>query len=265
MLTEERFPWTGIYYGPSSTKQTSKGPTAEALKRAMIRLGYMTGKIDDTDDIYNANLEAAMSDWQQNVGILPPAGQYGKPSWLKMRAQKIPNAPHKGEWAMDEYALALVRNEHVAKQKPTLCYPFVQGVRSSVCQGLHPTAGFPGNWAIDFCASPGTTVVAVEAGLVTKLSGHPPSDDTSDAMGIFGWSTHVITPNGYHYFYTHFGRRAPGIRVGLQVDVGRSLGMVGDQHYRPDHAHVGCSSPLGQADARAHILRVSRAKRIPAL
>lgn len=260
-LTETQFPYTGPYYGPGDKRGLDKGPTAEALKRAMARLGYMPWT--QFDDIYNQNLQSAMADWQINAKVGTATGQYGKASWTKIRSQKIPNGPHAGEYALDGYAIALVRNEAIHNQKPTLCYPYPIGEGGGICQGLHPTAGLLGNWAIDFCDTPGARVLAVEAGTIQKLSGHPPADDTADAAGTFGWNTYIRTSAGYVYFITHLGWQNPKFKVGVKVVPGDVIGKVGDQHYRPDHCHYGVTSPLGVVDAMLRITAVSKAPRIP--
>lgn len=262
MLTETQWPYTGAYFGPADSRGPDKGPTAIALKRMLKRLGRFEGEFEDFDEHYNQQLQSQFADWQRDSGIIPASGNYGKASWEKARATKLVEGPHAGEYAMDGYGLALIRNEALTKQTVKLCYPFPVGEGGGVCQGLHPTAGLPGNWAIDFCDTPGARVLAVEAGKIQKLSGHPPSDDTADAMGVFGWSTYIRTPIGYVYFITHLGSRTPGLRVGSKVEAGDAIGRVGDQDFRPDHAHVGVTSPLGQDDARRKILLVANAPRV---
>jgi murein DD-endopeptidase MepM/ murein hydrolase activator NlpD len=128
--------------------------------------------------------------------------------------------------------------------------------------GLHPTAGVPRNWAIDFVCHAGLGICAPEAATVTRFSGHDPSDDTADRTGVYGWTTYLTTPAGYVYFITHQGRRYPTLRVGDHVRAGDLIGFVGDQRYRPDHAHVGVTSPKSEADAKARITAVSKAPRV---
>jgi murein DD-endopeptidase MepM/ murein hydrolase activator NlpD len=160
-----------------------------------------------------------------------------------------------------EYAAA-----HAPPLPPQMFYPVPEGYSGGVCQRYHRTAGdvqagFAENWAMDFCFPPGTPLVAVEAGEITKLSGHPPWEDTWDSQGVFGWSVHFETPKGYHYYVTHLGWRAP-LLVGMSVQAGDTIGRVGDQHFRPDHTHYGVTSPHGRADAQARILKVSTSPRI---
>jgi murein DD-endopeptidase MepM/ murein hydrolase activator NlpD len=152
--------------------------------------------------------------------------------------------------------------EQYAKAHPvlTIVYPLASS-HAYTCQGLHETAGLLGNWALDFCASPNVNIVAPEGGVIQKLSGRHPSDDTGDAFGIYGWSVYLRTPVGYVYYLTHLGWRA-NLQVGQRVGVGQLLGKVGDQQFRPDHLHCGVTSPLGERDARHRIEAVARAQRL---
>lgn len=160
--------------------------------------------------------------------------------------------------AFDAYGLSLLTR--YAASRPTVVFPTPKGSATYVCQGLHETAGLLGNWAIDFCAPARTPVVAVERAKVAKLSGSDPDDDRPEPAGVYGWSVHYATADGYRYFLTHLGRRETLI-AGQQVQPGDVLGWVGDQEFRPDHVHLGVTSPLGERDARKRISAVSEAPR----
>lgn len=162
----------------------------------------------------------------------------------------------------DAYAVELMNNYIDAHPVSSLVYPVPLGQMASICQGLHPTAGLEEFWAIDFCCVPLTTIVAVEAGTIYKLSGKAPNQDTYDKSGVFGYSVYFRSAAGYRYYITHLGTRAKGLKVGMHVSVGDTIGRVGDQVYRPDHCHYACSSPVSQADAKKRITAVSRAPRI---
>jgi murein DD-endopeptidase MepM/ murein hydrolase activator NlpD len=161
---------------------------------------------------------------------------------------------------MDALALKYVRDDALKR-----VYPHPLGALSEVCQGLHPTAGLYGNWAIDFCAPGGTKVLAVENATITKLSGRDPASGANQTIGIFGWSIHYETPEGYRYFSTHYGSRSP-LQVGQHVDAGQVVGTVG--HWPGDesrsHTHLGVTSPLGTADAKKRITDISTATKIAA-
>jgi hypothetical protein len=259
MLSTTQFPYTGPCYGPGA-KQTLNRPTVKGLKRAMIRLGFLNQQIGQETDDYGPQLKAAMARWQKSVA-LQATGNYGKGSWLGLRAQKIPaGRPHAGQWAMDATALADVREDLL-----TICYPHPLGSSSTVCQGLHQTAGIPGNWAIDFCAPGGTRFLAVERGTISRLSGSSPSLPPNNTIGIWGLSLYLKTGMGYEYFATHFG--AINVKVGQVVECGQAIATVGSWPGDPgrSHTHLGVTSVKGEADAKAKITAVSRAARVAPL
>lgn len=102
-LTAAQFPYTGPY-GLASSGLKSKGPTAEALKRAMGRLGLMPW--NDYDQHYNQPLADALAVWD------PGKTGYGEGRWQKIRAARVPaELPHAGELALDAYAVKLVQDE----------------------------------------------------------------------------------------------------------------------------------------------------------
>jgi hypothetical protein len=172
-------------------------------------------------------------------------GDGGGPNWQ--------NAERKGDQLMADLLKASVQ---------TLVYPIANPDFNVFEGGLHETAGVNGNWAIDFICKAGLGIVAVENATITRFSGNDPSDDSSDAQGVYGWSTWYTTPTGYKYFCTHQGRRYPTLRVGMKVQAGDLIGFVGDQRYRADHLHLGVNSPKGEADAKARIQAVARAPRV---
>lgn len=105
MLTEAQVPYTGPYGLAEGPIPKSKGPTAEALKRAMSRL-EMGIEWRDFDQHYNKALEDALDKFD-------PGGKngYGDGRWKKLRAAKVTKGEHKGEWALDRYARTLIQNE----------------------------------------------------------------------------------------------------------------------------------------------------------
>lgn len=161
----------------------------------------------------------------------------------------------------DAKAIELMNKYIDANPVAAIVFPVPEGEMASLCQGLHQTAGLAGNWAIDICCVPRTTIVAVEPGVITKLSGHDPNNDTWDSQGVFGWTVHFRTPANYRYFVTHLGWRS-ALTVGMKVEVGDTIGRVGDQRFRPDHVHYGVTSPVSEADAKKRITVVSKAPRI---
>jgi hypothetical protein len=172
--------------------------------------------------------------------------------------------PGKGTfWAPAMKALREVEAELRDPPRPKLVFPIAADPSIDVLVGLpHETAGINGNWARDFICHAGLGIVAVEAGVITRFSGRDPSDDQADRDGVYGWSTYYRTAAGYTWYATHQGRRYPTLRVGMHVQAGDLIGFVGDQRFRSDHLHQGCTSPKSEADARARIDAVARAPRV---
>ena len=260
-LTVKNFPNTAPRYGPSHPDGPSiNSPTVKGIKRGMIRSGYLAQRLGDETDDFGPDLEDALKKFQRNAGV-QASGQYGRTTWTLLRSAIVPaEFAHAGEYAMDSKALSLVRADAFV-----MCYPHPVGALSEICQGLHQTDGITGNWAMDFCAPGGTKVVAVERAIITRLSGHDPSDGANQTIGIFGWSIYYKTADGYEYFSTHYGSRA-SLRLGQVVEVGQVVGTVG--HWPGDesrsHTHLGVSSPLGIAAAKKRITEISRAQRVAA-
>lgn len=231
-------------------KEGDKGPAVEAAKRAVYRClndpakwkgftGQKQTQRRTFGPFFTKDLALA-----QNLVTAGKPGVFDEPTLRSLEGV-----------AFDQLARKLWLQQFPAPLE--LCYPLLAG---RVCQGLHETSGLAGNWAVDFCAPPGTTIVAPEKATVVRLSGHDPNEDTWDSQGVFGWTTYLLTPQHYTYFITHEGSRS--VRVGQTVMAGEPVGKVGDQKFRPDHAHVGVSSPLGPTDAKKRILAVSTAPRI---
>lgn len=149
-----------------------------------------------------------------------------------------------------------------APPRPRLVFPIADPDAHVFVGGLHETGGLPGYWALDFICKAGSGVVAPERATVTRFSGHDPNDDRADSIGVFGWTTYLVTPTGYQWFLTHQGARLPTLKVGQRVEAGDLLGFVGNQRFRPDHLHAGVSSPKGAADAKRHVTAVSKAPRV---
>jgi murein DD-endopeptidase MepM/ murein hydrolase activator NlpD len=233
-------------------KSGMSGLDVEAAKRAIHRwngtLAEFNAKTDAVRRYFQLTFVPLVKRVQQQAGI-PQTGVIG---------------PDTHEWLLangwyDSFALRLLELDQQLND-PQMVRPIPKGWKFSICQGLHETGGIPGNWAIDWCAAPNTPVLSPEPGWVVRLSGRPPSDDTSDALGVFGWSIYIETKAGYRYFITHLGRRS--VKAGQKVAAGDTLGVIGDQHYRPDHVHCGLSSPFGPADARKRITRVSQSPQV---
>jgi len=226
----------------------------------MIRLRYLDQQLGSETDDFGSALEEAMRTWWREEGGVGPWRAYGRGSWLMLRSAKLTVGPNKGQYAADALARSYVQQDALKR-----VYPHPVGALSQVCQGLHPTLGITGNWAVDLCAPGGTKVLAAEDATIHKLSGHDPAEGADQTRGIFGWSIHYETANGYRYFTTHYGARSP-LRLGQAVSAGQVLGTVGSWPGDPSrsHTHIGVTSPLGAADAKKRILEIAAAPRVAA-
>jgi murein DD-endopeptidase MepM/ murein hydrolase activator NlpD len=204
----------------------------------MSRLGFLEWS-EDFDEFFNQPLSHALDKWD------PGHSGYGEGRWTKIRAAKVPaGMPHAGEYALDDTAQQLIRDDYKEQHPPpppypSLVYPHDKNFQS-VCGGfLHQTGGISGNWAYDFLAGPGTPVLAPEDGTVSRTSGHDPSSGLHGSnQDVFGWSIYLKCTYGF-YYATHFGRLT--VAGGEKVRVGEVMGYVGDwPHDRPrSHTHLG--------------------------
>lgn len=230
------------------------GPDVEGVARALARAGFLEGlpklmsKTPGFRRTYNASKRQAVNRARARIKQ-PQTGIYDR---------RVHGYLERLD-AFDGYAAKLMHDYRAA---PALCFPIAGPDTIVHVGGLHETGGLPGNWALDFLCASGSAVVAPERATVTRFSGSDPSDDRADSIGVFGWTTYLTTPAGYMWFLTHQGARLPTLTLGQRVEAGDLLGYVGDQRYRPDHLHAGVSSPKGPADARKHVLAVSRAPRV---
>lgn len=145
---------------------------------------------------------------------------------------------------------------------PRPIYPHPKGEFFSRPSYIHETGGLDGNYALDFMAPGGTTIVAVQDCEVYHFSGHDPRNGTyrngvPDPRGdVFGWTTYFRVPDGY-YFLTHQAERL--IDVGKWVKKGTPIGIVGHWPHDPgrSHSHLGFTSTKGHAASIKRIQKVS--------
>jgi hypothetical protein len=241
---------------PRTLKQGDRGPAVEAAKRSVYSfLG------DDWS-------------WRQMVANPLMVRRYFGPLFVGRvkQAQKIMELRQTGvvgpwTWealeaagAIDLYSKHLLAIDEA--RNPSVVNPIPIG-HSAYTGALHPTAGLPGNWALDWLASAGTPVVAVERAKIRKLSGRDPALGADQQIGIFGWSIHYETPAGYRYFSTHYGRRE-NLTVGQVVEAGERVGWIGLWPGDPgrSHVHLGVTSPFGERDAKKRIRSVRDAPKV---
>ncbi len=79
----------------------------------------------------------------------------------------------------------------------------------------------------DIFAEPGTPIVAVTDGIVERVGW----------TFYSGWRVGVRDADGNYWFYAHMRRYASGIRPGVRVDAGTTLGEVGNTGYGEAPGH----------------------------
>ena len=140
MLTEKQVPPT-YPYGLASSGLKSKGPTAEALKRAMSRLGFMPW--GDFDQHFNQPLSDALAEWD------PGHTGYGKGRWEKIRATRVPKGmAHAGEYALDGPAVNLIRDEYEDLHPPPPVAPPVASLHPSLWAAYAEALATPGLFSL---------------------------------------------------------------------------------------------------------------------
>ena len=170
-LTAQQVPYTGPY--SVAGKGRHAGPTAEALKRAMKRAqyGFANKPLGELNQVFNTDLEGALDRWD------PGKDGYADGRWNKIRALVCPaESPHEGEYALDEYAQRLIREESMATQAPSLGPVFAGGQSVLLHDLTHETSGLPLYPAFDDAFGQYIVIVAPEQIRVTKASSSNPGD-----------------------------------------------------------------------------------------
>jgi hypothetical protein len=192
VLTAKQFPFTGPYYGPADRRGPNKGPTAKALKRAMIRMGHLNAPLETLDEHYNMKLESAILQFQRSLaGDVQRTGQYGRGSWEAVRAARVPGGrPHAGEYALDSVAQDLVRDE--AKPKAD---PYVQ-IRASISDFCERAERNEREWSY--------TQTRPFSGLGIAPESRHGNDCSSYAILAYYWAgektgENIPDPSGYAY------------------------------------------------------------------
>lgn len=118
MLSEKQAPFIEPYSHPGGQFK-SKGPTAEAVKRALSHLGLMSWT--DFDQTYGEVVYAAMAHFKRNQGLIPKNssdGSYGEGAWTKLRNRYYTKG---GQYlpVFDGYAQKLLQDEAKAVAEST--------------------------------------------------------------------------------------------------------------------------------------------------
>lgn len=166
MISIKNAPYTGPYSN-SSTKLKSQGPTVEAIKRALGRLGYMTWRPKEYTRVWpkNGALDRGFRKWQQDKG-LPADGVYGQQAWKVLRCATVPKGTHKGEYALDDYAQQLIREEWKEEHVPD-----EDDFRSFLVKFCNIAVGNEDNWhyrmlrPLDVTVEPGAAHVLADCSM----------------------------------------------------------------------------------------------------
>src|SRR4249919_3741336 len=107
------------------------------MKRAGF--GFQNKKLDDLTQDFNKDLEGALDRWDAG-----DKNGYAQGRWKKILGLRCPpGTSHAGEYALDEYARRLIRDESVIAVVPNLG-PVFNGGQSVLRQDLtHRTSGLP--------------------------------------------------------------------------------------------------------------------------
>lgn len=117
-LTVKQLPYTGPYSN-AETNFPHQGPTVEALKRAVSRLGLLKWKGLEFTATWPrpGDFDRAFRRWQASHDM-PADGIYGEQEWKALRAERVDDGEHAGEYALDAYARKLIREEYAAENVP---------------------------------------------------------------------------------------------------------------------------------------------------
>ena len=161
MLSAEQCPYTGPK-GSDATKHDEDAPTIEALKRAMVRLGFLDKKLSELDGYWAAGsmFDQAFGEWSVKKGFQNDH-TYGEGKWEELRRVTVPSGAHAGEYALDSYACDLIRDEKAQGSKPPL-----EAVRTKIVSFCEQGLRKPGLWnytqgrAVDLTVDPwgGSTI-----------------------------------------------------------------------------------------------------------
>jgi hypothetical protein len=118
VISAKQAPYAGPY-ASDATKHPHEGPTVEAIKRGLSRLGYMAWKGTEFTQRWPADgeLDRAFRKWERDCE-LPGNGVYGEQEWKELRSAKITEGPKNGQHALDSYACKLMRQDWESQNVP---------------------------------------------------------------------------------------------------------------------------------------------------
>jgi hypothetical protein len=196
MLSPEECPYTGPK-GSDATKHDDTAPTIEALKRAMVRLGFLDKKLSELDGYWaqGSMFDQAFGEWSLKKGFQNDH-TYGEGKWEELRRVTIPSGAHAGEYALDAYACDLIRDEKAAGGSSA-----IEAVRKKIVAFCEQGLRKPGLWnytqnrAVDLTVDPwgGATINSDCSGSVLqavyhakKVTGHPVKDPAKQNWSGYG-------------------------------------------------------------------------------
>jgi hypothetical protein len=157
-LSEQEAPFTEPYALPGNPQGfKSKGPTAEAVKRALAHLGFMEWK-DDFDQHWNEVVNDAAAEWKRKRGIIPAGssdGSWGKKAHDVMRSTWYEKDGSKHD-AFDGGSQQLLQQEKKASQPAK---PPIDRVRAKITEFAERAIGqsdwyYSQNRAVDISVNP---------------------------------------------------------------------------------------------------------------
>lgn len=167
-LTEQQAPFCEPYALAGNPKGfKSKGPTAEAVKRALAHLGFLEWE-PPYDQHWNVRVNDAAAAWKRKRGLIPADSNDG--SWGK-KAHDVMRSAWYGtdkQPAFDSYSQNLLQKEKAGQLPPDDGVPDLgplwKGGLSVLDHDLtHATGGIPLYPAHDDAFTAGVTIIAPEA------------------------------------------------------------------------------------------------------
>lgn len=215
------------------TVPVMRGKDIEAHGRALIR--YVDPSQLDEFTKKSSLIRRTYGAGKRNLAILA-----SKKAKLPQYGIVGPNLYHamRIAGAYDAFADSLLM-QYMTPSIPSLIYPLDRDWHSYSGGYIHETGGIKGNYALDFLTPPGTPVLAMESGTISRTAGHDPDTGVhGDNRDVFGWSIYLKVKTGF-YYGTHMGQLF--VKAGEKVKVGQEIGQVG--HWPHDigrsHLHLG--------------------------
>lgn len=231
-LSKSQAPFSEPYALAGNSKGfRSKGPTAEAVKRALSHLGFLPWS--DFDQHWNAKVNDAAAAWKRKRGLIPADsndGSWGekahdvmRSAWFEKDGQHLP--------AFDGGSQKLLQQEAAAGAGPDDGVPDLGPMWSGGLSVLdhdltHATSGIPLYPAFDDAFVEGRTIIAPEDLEVVRSSSSNP-----------GLAFYAIGPSRLAYWFGHLDRtHSPGTKFKKGKDIGKvAPNTIGGG----PHTHVG--------------------------